>query len=76
MPIFFSMEPQETPLRPVISPVSLSTSIFGTMKKFTVERSLASLPSSPGIFAITMWMMLSVMSWSPPEMKIFVPERR
>jgi hypothetical protein len=76
MPIFFSMEPQETPFRPVISPVSLSTSIFGTMKKLTVERSLASLPSSSGIFAITMWMMLSVMSWSPPEMKIFVPVMR
>jgi hypothetical protein len=46
---------------------------FGTMKKLTVERSSWIWPFSSGIFAITMWMMLSVRSWSPPEMKIFVP---
>ena len=32
------------------------------MKKFTVERSSWIWPFSSGIFAITMWMMLSVRS--------------
>ena len=61
MPIFFSMPPVETPLRAPIVPSSLTRN-FGTMKKFTVERSSWIWPFSSGIFAITMWMMLSVRS--------------
>src|ERR1700759_2877878 len=72
MPIFFSMPPVLTPLRAPTVPSSL-TSNLGTMKKFTVERSSWIWPFSSGILAITMWMMLSVRSWSPPEMKILVP---
>ncbi len=72
MPIFFSMPPVETPLRAPTVPSS-ATRNFGTMKKFTVARSSWIWPSASGILAMTMWMMLSVRSWSPPEMKIFVP---
>src|SRR6201995_3256814 len=72
MPIFFSMPPVDTPFLVPIAPSSL-TSNLGTMKKFTVERSSWIWPFSSGILAITMWMMLSVRSWSPPEMKILVP---
>ena len=53
IPIFFSIEPVDTPLRAPILPSSDTTN-FGTMKKFTVDRSSCTLPFSSGILAITM----------------------
>ena len=72
IPILCSMPPVLTPLRVPIVPSSLTRNL-GTMKKLTVERSSWIWPFSSGILAITIWMMLSVRSWSPPEMKILVP---
>ena len=51
---------------------SSSMRFLGTMKRL--------MPLTPGgapsIFARVGWMMLSVMSWSPEEMKRFVPRMR
>ena len=68
MPILSSILPQVTPLRSPRLPSSLTMN-FGTMKSDTPL-----IPSGPpGIFASTRWMMLSAMSCSPDEMKIFCP---
>ena len=69
MPIFSSIEPQETPLAGPADPSSLSVR-FGTRKRL--------MPRTPGgasgSFASTRWTMFSVRSCSPAEMKILVPE--
>ena len=68
MPIFSSILPQLTPLRLPKEPSSLARN-FGTMKS-----EMPFTPSGPpGILANTRWMMLSAMSCSPDEMKIFWP---
>ncbi len=71
MPILCSIEPQATPLR-VLAPVASSIRYFGTTNRL--------MPRTPGgasgSFASTRWMMFSVMSCSPAEMKILVPVMR
>ncbi len=50
----------------------LSGRSFGTRKRLTPL-----IPAgAPSIRARTRWTMFSERSWSPPEMKIFEPERR
>ena len=69
MPIFSSIEPQETPLRVPGLPSALSMN-FGTMNS-----EMPLVPSgAPSMRASTRWTMLSAMSCSPAEMKIFWPE--
>ena len=69
MPIFSSMEPQETPLAGPGLPSAVSVR-FGTRKRL--------MPRTPGgasgSLASTRWTMFSVRSCSPAEMKILVPE--
>jgi hypothetical protein len=69
MPIFSSSEPQVTGLRSPSEPSS-PTMNFGTMNS-----EMPFTPSgAPSMRARTRWMMLSDMSCSPAEMKIFWPE--
>ncbi len=68
MPIFFSIEPQETAFRVPASP-SASGRNFGTMKS-----EMPFVPSgAPSMRASTRCTMFSVRSCSPAEMKIFCP---
>ena len=68
MPIFASMEAQITPLRSPSVPSSLGKS-FGTR-----NMEMPRVPGgASGSLARTRWTMLSLRSWSPPEMKIFEP---
>ena len=69
MPILCSIAPQETALRAPGVP-SASSMNFGTMNS-----EMPLVPSgAPSMRASTRWMMLSAMSCSPAEMKIFWPE--
>ena len=68
MPILCSMPAQLTPLRAPARPSAPGRS-FGTMKS---EMPLMPFGAS-GVRASTRWMMFSVKSWSPEEMKIFEP---
>ena len=68
MPILCSMEPQATPLDGPREPSS-ATDTLGTR-----NRLMPRLPSgASGVRASTRWMMFSVRSCSPAEMKILVP---
>ena len=68
MPILCSIEPQVTPLRAPSEPSAL-TRILGTTNSDTPL-----MPAgAPSIRASTRWMMFSVRSCSPDEMKILVP---
>ncbi|MNJ57889.1 hypothetical protein D3C77_535000 [compost metagenome] len=68
MPIFFSSAPQVTPLRAPRLPSALTRNL-GTM-----NRLMPRVPwGASGRRASTMWMMFSVRSCSPLEMKILVP---
>ena len=69
MPIFSSIEPQETALRSPGLP-SASSWNFGTMNS---EMPLTPA-GAPSMRASTRWTMLSARSCSPAEMKIFWPE--
>ncbi len=68
MPILCSIDPHDTALRAPSDPSSF-TSTLGTMNS---EMPLL-LSGAPGVLARTRWMMLSVKSCSPAEMKILVP---
>ena len=68
MPILCSIEPQETAFRAPSEP-SLFTIIFGTMNS---DMPLVESGAS-GVLASTRWMMFSVRSCSPAEIKILVP---
>ncbi len=71
MPILCSMEPQLTAFRSPSDPSAL-TITFGTMNS-----EMPRVPAgAPGRRARTMWMMFSVRSCSPDEMKTFVPVTR
>ena len=68
MPILCSIDPQATPLRGPGEPSSL-TRYLGTRNML-----IPLVPfGAPGSRASTRWMMFSVKSCSPAEMKIFVP---
>ena len=65
IPIFFSSAPQDTPLSSPIWPGRC----LGTMNS-----EMPLVPSgAPGVRASTTWIMFSVRSCSPEEMKILVP---
>jgi hypothetical protein len=68
MPIFFSMAPQLTGLRSPKLPSSLTRNLGTTNSEMPLTVS-----GAPERLASTMWMMLSLMSCSPAEMKILVP---
>ncbi|MNN33327.1 hypothetical protein D3C81_1470820 [compost metagenome] len=68
MPILCSIEPQETPLRSPASP-AVSGKNFGT-----INSEIPLVPAgASGNLANTRWMMLSLISCSPAEMKILLP---
>ena len=68
MPIFSSIEPQETPLRAPSEPSSLTASLGTTNSEMPLVPA-----GAPSMRASTRWMMFSAMSCSPAEMKILVP---
>ena len=68
-PILWKRPASETSLRRPRLPSSFTRN-FGTMKS-----EIPFTPGGPpGIFASTRWTMFSARSWSPAEMKIFVPK--
>ncbi|MDT4830135.1 hypothetical protein FQZ97_635850 [compost metagenome] len=69
MPILCSIEPHATALRSPASPSALGRN-FGTMNS---EMPLVPAGAS-GSLASTRWTMFSLMSCSPAEMKILVPD--
>ena len=76
MPILCSSARTCTPLSSPLSPVCGLMRRLGTRNTLTEARPGARRPLSSGTLASTMWAMFSVMSWSPPEMKIFSPLMR
>ena len=68
MPILCSMDPTVTPLRAPGDPSSVGR-YLGTRNS---EMPFVP-PGASGSLASTRWTMFSVRSWSPAEMKIFVP---